>query len=60
MAEPIALLAKERILITGATGNVGLETLRNLMKRSDAGNRTILAGVRDLATAKQEVTKPAC
>ncbi len=55
MAEPIALLAKERILITGATGNVGLETLRNLMKRSDAGNRTILAGVRDLATAKQEI-----
>jgi len=51
----MALLATERILITGATGNVGLETVRELMKRPDANTRTVLAGVRDMAKAKQEI-----
>ncbi len=55
MAEPVASLATERILITGATGNVGLETLRELMKRADTGDRTVLAGVRDIAKAKQTI-----
>ena len=50
-----APLATERILITGATGNVGLETLRELMKRPDASTRTVLAGVRDMAVAKTKI-----
>ena len=50
-----APLATERILITGATGNVGLETLRELMKRPDASTRTVLAGVRDMAAAKTKI-----
>lgn len=37
----------ERILITGASGNVGLETLRELMKRPDKDSIEVLAGVRD-------------
>lgn len=36
----------ERILITGASGNVGLETLRELMQRPDKTSRTVIAGVR--------------
>ncbi len=40
----------ERILITGASGNVGLETLRALMQRPDhAGRFTVIAGLRNPA-----------
>ncbi|SOD97309.1 SDR family oxidoreductase [Spirosoma fluviale] len=38
----------ERILITGATGNVGLETLTELMKHRDKENFTFIAGLRTL------------
>ena len=43
----------ERILITGASGNVGLETVRELMKRSDKDQFEVIAGVRD--TNKREL-----
>jgi len=55
MAESTVPLATERILITGATGNVGLETLRELMKRPDAGIRAVLAGVLDIGKAKNSI-----
>lgn len=45
----------ERILITGASGNVGLETMRELMKRSDKDRFEVIAGVRDVARSKQEL-----
>lgn len=45
----------ERILITGASGNVGLETMRELMKRSDEDRFEVVAGVRDTARLKQEL-----
>jgi uncharacterized protein YbjT (DUF2867 family) len=37
----------ERILITGASGNVGLETLRALMKHPDKQKFEVVAGLRD-------------
>ena len=37
----------ERILITGASGNVGLETLRQLMQRPDQTSPTVIAGLRN-------------
>jgi uncharacterized protein YbjT (DUF2867 family) len=37
----------ERILITGASGNVGLETLRVLMKHPDKQKFDVIAGLRD-------------
>ncbi len=38
----------ERILLTGASGNVGLETLRSLMQQpGKAGRFTVIAGVRN-------------
>ena len=43
----------ERILITGASGNVGLETVRELMKRSDKDQFEVIAGIRD--TNKREL-----
>jgi uncharacterized protein YbjT (DUF2867 family) len=45
----------ERILITGASGNVGLETMRELMKHSDKDRFEVIAGVRDTARSKQEL-----
>lgn len=45
----------ERILITGATGNVGRETLRALMRHSEKRRFDVLAGVRDPAEAKNPV-----
>ncbi|GAB3643853.1 SDR family oxidoreductase [Spirosoma arcticum] len=45
----------ERILITGASGNVGLETMRELMKRSDKNQFEVIAGVRDAARSGQEL-----
>lgn len=55
MAERTAPPTTERVLITGATGNVGQETLRELMKRPDASTRTVLAGVRNMAEAKDKI-----
>jgi len=55
MTESTATTSTERVLITGATGNVGLETLRELMKRPDANSRTVVAGVRDIGKAKAEI-----
>lgn len=52
MTEPANQPPSERILITGASGNVGLETLRQLMQRPDRATRTVLAGVRDVETTK--------
>lgn len=42
----------ERILITGATGNVGLETLRALMNHPDKHRFEVLAGVRNVDDSK--------
>lgn len=47
MAETTSPPSPERILITGASGNVGLETLRELMKRPDRAKRQVLAGLRN-------------
>lgn len=47
--------ARERILITGATGNVGLETLHALMKRPDKNQFTVLAGVRNPEKSKSTI-----
>ena len=44
----------ERILITGASGNVGLETVRELLKRSDRNQFEVIAGIRDESRPKQE------
>ena len=49
--------APERILITGANGNVGLETLRELMKHSNKSRFDVIAGVRDV-NAWKETVKP--
>ena len=48
-------MVSERILITGASGNVGLETLRDLMRSSVGKEFDILIGVRDSAKAQQTV-----
>ncbi|QJW90949.1 SDR family oxidoreductase [Spirosoma taeanense] len=45
-------MADERILITGATGNVGLETLRALMTHPNKSRFEVLAGVRNPALAQ--------
>ncbi len=42
----------EKILITGATGNVGLATLRLMLERNDPGTE-IVAAVRDIEQAKK-------
>jgi uncharacterized protein YbjT (DUF2867 family) len=44
----------KRILITGATGNIGKEVIRHLFLQKTQHH--IVAGVRDLATAKAEFT----
>ncbi|MBC3786630.1 SDR family oxidoreductase [Spirosoma utsteinense] len=44
-----------RILITGASGNVGLETIRELMKHSRKQEFEVIAGIRDTI---QPGTKP--
>lgn len=44
-------MASERILITGASGNVGLETLRELMKSPAKTEVEVLIGLRDPAKA---------
>ena len=44
-----ANLSPERILITGASGNVGQETLRELMKRSDKDRFEVIAALHDPA-----------
>lgn len=50
-------MADERILITGATGNVGSATLLELMKHPDKSHFEIVAGVRKLShTAELPVT----
>lgn len=46
----------ERILITGASGNVGLETVRALMKRPDQSQFVVIAGSRNPAGSKQDVS----
>ena len=48
-------MANERILITGATGNVGLETLRDLMARSDKDRFEVVAGVRNPDKSKATI-----
>lgn len=45
-----------RILITGATGNMGQETIRELLKTNNE-NLEIIAGVRNVAKAKKELCK---
>lgn len=45
----------ERILITGASGNVGLETLRELMKHPDKFRFEVIAGVRDVSAWKEPI-----
>lgn len=45
----------ERILITGASGNVGLETLRELMKHSDKSRFDVIAGIRDVSAWKKTI-----
>ncbi|WP_229366021.1 SDR family oxidoreductase [Fibrisoma montanum] len=45
----------ERILISGATGNVGLETLRELMQRPDTPSVEIIAGVQDPEQARKTI-----
>ena len=47
----------ERILITGASGNVGLETLRELTKRTDKNQFEVIAGIRD-ATKREFDAEP--
>ena len=47
--------AIERILITGASGNVGLETLRELMKHPDKYRFEVFAGVRNPQKAKADM-----
>jgi uncharacterized protein YbjT (DUF2867 family) len=42
----------ERILITGATGNVGAETLRELIHHSEKSQFEVIAGVRDPAKSR--------
>lgn len=44
----------KNILITGATGNIGIEVIRFLLERGTEDN--IKAGVRDLEKAKQIFT----
>ncbi|MFW6270991.1 MAG: NAD(P)H-binding protein [Bacillota bacterium] len=44
----------EKILITGATGNVGKETIRKLLNSSN-DQIEIIAGVRDLNKAKKSL-----
>jgi len=44
----------KRILITGATGNVGFEVIRFLLQRTT--NHTVVAGVRNIGTAKQKLS----
>ena len=49
----------ERILLTGATGNVGLETLRALMKRPDKAHFDVIAGLRTVnESADAAAVKP--
>ena len=46
----------ERLLITGASGNVGLETLRALMKSPDKAKFEVLAGLRNPAKSIEKGT----
>src|SRR6056297_1635037 len=46
----------KKILITGATGNMGQETIRELLKINNE-NLEIIAGVRNIAKAKKELSK---
>lgn len=46
MTETVVRAETERILITGASGNVGLETLRELLKSPAKTRFEVLAGVR--------------
>lgn len=50
--------APERILITGASGNVGLETLRELMKRPDNDRFEVIAGVREVGSGQKLDVEP--
>ena len=47
----------ERILITGASGNVGLETVRELLKRPDRNQFEVIVGVFDAAGLRSAVMK---
>ncbi len=53
MTASTPISSSERILITGASGNVGLETVRELLKRSDKNRFNVIAGVRDPTRFKQ-------
>lgn len=44
----------KRILVTGATGNVGMEVIRFLFQRST--NHTVVAGVRNIGDAKRKLS----
>lgn len=46
----------ERLLITGANGNVGLETLRELMKSPSKAQFEVLAGLRNPAKSTEKWT----
>ncbi|MFD2574442.1 NmrA family NAD(P)-binding protein [Spirosoma soli] len=48
-------MASERIMITGASGNVGLEALRELMRHPDKSKFEVIAGVR--APAEWKINK---
>lgn len=48
-------MTTKRILITGATGNVGLETLRELMKSPEIKQFEIVAGLRNMSEANYKL-----
>lgn len=47
--------SSERILITGASGNVGLETIRALMKWPDRDRFEVIAGIHDATRQKLDI-----
>lgn len=49
-------MATERILITGATGNVGPETLRELMKSPEKNQFDVIAGLRTTSEATDKLS----
>lgn len=46
---------KQRVLVTGATGNIGVEVIRNLIPYGD--DIEIIAGVRDIEKAKHTLSE---
>ncbi len=52
-------MTSERILLTGASGNVGIETLRSLLKLSARSEFDIIAALRSPSKAAQEIADKA-